>query len=155
MKFLIVSIILASSTFAQAQVIDRAELKKSLENVRSVPVKHDGVQGVWFPEKDAELLLDLVSTKLKLSLDIIDNQNVQIAALKSAVDGYKQSKNSYAELADFNRTMFDTAMKHLPDLTPPEPSWYESPEATFVYGLVLGGAIIFGTTYLSIKSLEK
>jgi hypothetical protein len=154
MKFLIVSILLAFSSVVHAQDIDRAAINEGLKNVRSVTLKHNGQEGVWFPKKDAEFLLDLVSTKLKLSLDIIDNQNIQIAALKSAVDGYKQSKDSYAELADFNRTMFDTAMKHLPELNPPEPSWYESPKATFIYGVVLGGAVVFGTTWLATQALD-
>lgn len=155
MRSLIVSTILIFSSVAYAQDIDRTAIRERLKTVRSVPLKHNGQEGVWFPKSDAEFMLDLVSNKLKLSLDIIDNQNVQIAALKSAVDGYKQSSKQYSELAELNRTMFDTAMKHMPDLHPPEPAWYESPKATFIYGLVAGGAIVFGTTYLATQALSK
>lgn len=154
MKFLIVSIILISNNLTYAQTINRYELKKYVENIHSVPVKHNGKDGVWFIKKDAELLLDLVSNKFKLSLDIIDNQNAQIIALKSAIDGYKSSKNLYLEMATFNRTMFETAMKYMPNLNPPEPSWYENSKASFIYGVVIGGVTIFGTTYLSTKALE-
>lgn len=155
MKFLIVLIISTFSVPALGQKLNREEIRKQLQGIQSVPLKHQGQEGVWFPKEDAELLLDLVSTKLKLSLDIIDNQDVQIKALQSAVDAYKLSNQSYLDLSNLNRSMFDTAMKHLPDLNPPELSWYESPKATFIYGLMVGGAVVFGTTYLATQALEK
>jgi len=156
MKSLLVSIICAFSTPAfAADQLDRTEINRSLSQIKSISLKHQGQDGVWFPRQDAEFLLDLVSTKLKLSLDIIDNQNTQIDALKSAVEGYKQSNKSYLELAELNRKMFDTAMQHIPNLNPPEPSWYENTKATFIYGLVVGGVVVFGTTYLATKALEN
>lgn len=155
MKFLIVLIISTFSVPALGQKLDRKEIRKQVRSIISVPLEYQGKEGVWFPKKDAELLLDLVSTRLKLTLDTIDNQDIQIQALQSAVDAYKLSNQSYLELSTLNKDMFDTAMKHLPDLNPPEPAWYESSTATFVYGIMVGGAVVFGTTYLSIKALEK
>lgn len=156
MRSLIVLIICAFSTSSlAAEQINRAEINKSISNIKSIPLKHQGKDGVWFSKTDAEILLDLITDKLKLSLDIIDNQSIQIAALKSAIDGYKQSNKSYLDLANLNRQMFDVAMKHLPDLNPPEPGWYESSTATFVYGLVVGGLVVFGTTYLATEALGK
>lgn len=155
MRFLLVSTILFFSSVANAQDINRSAINERLKQVQSIPLKHDGKEGVWFPKADAEFILDLVSTKLKLSLDIIDNQSIEIGALKSAVDGYKKSNEQYLKLADLNKAMFDVAMKHMPDLVPPAPSWYESPKATFIYGVVVGGAVVFGTTYLATKALSE
>lgn len=155
MKYLIVLIICAFSASSFGKKLDRSEINESISNIKSIPLKHNGKDGIWFPKEDAELLLNLVTNKFKLSLDIIDSQNLQIAAQKSAIDGYKLSNESYMDLSSLNKEMFDVAMKHLPDLNPPKPSWYESPKATFVYGLMVGGVVVMGTTYLATQALDS
>jgi hypothetical protein len=154
MRLLTVLIIFAFSATARADDLDREAINDALINIKAVKLKHDGQEGVWFPKADAEILLELVTNKLKLSLDTIDNQTIQINALKDAVNSYKESNASYAELADHNQQMFDIAMKHLPDLDPPEPSWYETPKATFVYGIIVGVGVAVGATLLAIESIE-
>ena len=71
------------------------------------------------------------------------------------MDGYKLSSESYMKMANLNHQMFSTAMKHMPDLNPPELSWYETPEATFIYGMIAGGIVVFSTTYLATKALDS
>jgi len=154
MRLLIASIIFGFSFNAFADDLDREAINDALINIKAVPLKHDGKEGVWFPKADAEILLELVTNRLKLSLDIIDTQTIQIKALKDVVESYKASNTSYAELAEHNQQMFDVAMKHIPELDPPEPSWYETPKATFIYGIIVGVAITAGTTYLAIQAVK-
>lgn len=154
MKFLIVLIISIFSTSAFGQKLNREEIRKQLQNIHSITLENQGKEGVWFPKESAELLLDLVSNKLKHSLDIIDNQDNQIKALQSTIDAYKLSNQSYIRLSELNKNMFDTAMENLANLDSSELSWYETPKATFIYGLIVGGVVVYGTTYLSIKALE-
>lgn len=155
MKFLIVLIISTFSVPVFGQKLNREEIRNQLNKISSISIEYQGKAGVWFSKEDAELLLDLVSNRLKQSFDIIDSQEIQIDALQSAVNAYKISNKSYSELSELNRNMFNVAMEHIPNANTTESSWYESPKATFIYGLIVGGVVIFGTTYLSIKALEQ
>lgn len=156
MRYLIALIVCAYSVPAfGSDDIDRTEINKALKNVQSKPLKHNGKDGVWFSKEDAAILLEIVQVKFKKSLDVIDNQNTQINALKSAVEGYKLSNKSYLNLSNLHKKMFDTTMKHLPDMIPEGPSWYESPEAMFFYGAVVGAVVVFGTTYLATRALGE
>jgi len=118
-------------------------------------MKVDGKDGIWFDAKSAEILLDLVQNRLKLALDIIDAQGSQIGSLNQAIAAYKLSSAQYQELASLNRSMFDTVMEQLPNLTPPEPPWYSSSRATFIYGVVVGGAVVFAASYLAVQTLDN
>ena len=153
MKFLTVLIILASSSVS-AQSIDRSKINQSLQEIKTIPLSNNGKDGVWFEKKDAEIVLDLVKNKFKLALDIIDDQAAQAESLKIAVEALKLSNQSYLDLADINKQMFDVAMKHMPDLDPPEPPWYKNSKATFVFGIIVGGATMFGSTYLAVRTLK-
>ncbi|MCK5601179.1 hypothetical protein KAR91_04895 [Candidatus Pacearchaeota archaeon] len=155
MRLLIVLIIFVFNSTALAENLDREAINDALINIKAIPLKHKGQEGIWFPKADSELLLKLVTNKLDLALDTIDNQTIQINALKDAVKSYKESNTSYAELADYNRKMFDVAMKHLPNLDPPpDMAWYKTPEATFIYGLVLGVGVTVGATCLAIEAVK-
>lgn len=151
MTFLIVSIIFA---FNVTDVnLDRSKINESLSAIESIPLKYKNKDGIWLSTKDSEILLDLVSTKLRLSLDIIDNQNIQINALKSAVESYKIVSNQYLKLSDLNKSMYDTAADSLSKITNISP-WYNSPEAMYIYGFISGAVVIMGTTYLATRVLD-
>jgi len=152
MIFLLASIIF---TFNVTDVnLDRSKINQSLSTITSVPLKYQNKEGIWLSTSDSEILLDLVSSKLKLSLDIIDNQNIQINALKSAVDSYKLSSSQYLELSKLNMAMYNTATNNLSKITNTH-SWYNSSEAMYIYGFVSGAVVIMGTTYLAVRLLDK
>ena len=85
MRLLIVWGILAFSIDASAEKLNRSELNKVLENLHPVKVKHQGKNGIWFSEEEAEGILGILDEKLPLALDIIDNQDIQIKALGAAI----------------------------------------------------------------------
>lgn len=154
MRFLIVLTILASSSISNAEKLNRSEINKSLAGIKSVPLIHKGQKGVWFPEADAEVLLNLVSIKLRLSLDIIDDQSDQIDKLNISIENYKEVSNNYKQLAQYNQDMFDIAMKHIPNLKPPEYSWYEKPGSMFMWGAITGAIVTLGLTYAAVSTVE-
>lgn len=153
MRYLIGLIICAySQDIWAATQLDRTEINNTLSTIHSVPLPNKGQDGIWFPKADAELLLDLVSGKFRLALDTIDEQTTEISALTAAVNSLKVSNQSYQDLANLNKQMFDTAMATIPKLVPPAPAWYENSKATYVYGVVTGGILVFGTTYLATQT---
>lgn len=155
MRFLIALIILASSFPVYAAKLDRSEINKTLKSIKSVSLTHKGQKGVWFPEADADILLNLVTEKFKLSLDIIDAQEEQSKAQKSAIDSYKLSGENYEKLATYNLNMFDVAMKHIPKLEPPDYSWYEKPGSTFIWGYVAGTVVTIVTAYVAVQAIDN
>jgi hypothetical protein len=143
MKFLIALIILGSD--GASTDLDRSEINKSIQNIRSVPLEHNGEEGVWYPKADAELLLGLIG-KLSLALDIIDDQSKQIKYLKISKNSYKEASQQYKGVAVMNKDMFNIAMTNLSSLEPVDYAWYETPTATFLYGLAVGvGVILFSS----------
>ena len=153
MRFLLALIVCVSSATASAEELNREEINKLLRSVQSVPIKHNGKDGVWFSANDAEALLSILETKLPAAFNIIDEQSKQIALLESSIASYKASNEQYKSLVDLNRQMFDTAMKYLPDLNPPQPAWYETPKATYIYGIITGAVIIVGSAWVLDSTL--
>lgn len=154
-KYLIVLISLIFSINTYGQSIDRLELNSSLSNIKATPVEHNGVNGVWFSNEDAEIILDVLEKKLPLAIDTIDKQDKQIQSLKIAVDSYKEVSKSYSDIADLNLKMFNVAMENVPKIIPSEPAWYESQKAMFMYGILVGGAVMLGSTYLAVQVLQQ
>ena len=60
MRFLVVLIISIYNTTALAQKLDRAVINQSLNGIKSVPLKHNSLNGIWFSTKDAEIILQLI-----------------------------------------------------------------------------------------------
>ncbi len=141
MIFLIALTILGSD----GSKLDRTEINNSIKGISSIPLQNNGVDGIWLSKVDAEKLFILVSERLPLALDIIDNQTNQIDFLKKSMDLYKLSLMQYKEIAELNGQMYSTAMENLLKLQPPELAWYESPKATFIYGFLVGAATIIGS----------
>jgi len=135
------------SSTANAE-LNRDEIKKDLKAIKSVTMAKDGVAGVWFDLGSADIILQMIEVKLPKALDIIDAQTEQINSLKLAVDQYKLSIDQYKDLATYNKNMLDIALKYFPDLKPPEYSWYEKPVSTFIYGILVGAAIIVTSSYV-------
>jgi hypothetical protein len=148
MRFLTALIVYIFSSTAYAQNVSRAEINSALESIKSIPLKHNGQEGVWFPKDDAEIILSIIEEKLPLTLDIIDKQSEQIKLLETALTSYKASNEHYKELVGLHRQMFDTAMKYLPKLDAPDPAWYETTKATYIYGVITGAALIVGAAWV-------
>ena len=152
MRLLSVLIVLISSNSVFAEELDRTEINLAIQSITSVKLIYDGKEGVWFPKKDAGTLLTLVDTKLKFALDTIDNQDNLLDIKDKSIELYKGSSLAYAELASLNKQMYDVAMEHIPSINK-KLSWYETPKATFVYGVIIGALVVVATTYLSIEAL--
>ena len=140
-KLLSVFVILISST-AYAVDLDRTQLRKDLQGINPIPSLNNNIKGIWFSSADADKILQILEVKLPQALDIIDAQSAQIENSNKAIDLYKTSNNQYKDLADYNRKMYDTAMKYFPDIKPPETPWYKSRTVLFVEGVVTGVAVI-------------
>ena len=152
MRLLITLGILACSFNAYAEKLDRTEINKALRDLKPVPLKNQGQDGIWFSTTDAEKLLGLIEKKLPQALDIIDAQDSQIATLKTSVDLYKATVSSYNDYATYNKNMLDTALKYFPELKPPEFPWYEKPAVTYIGGILTGAAIIVVSAYVLDKT---
>ena len=118
-RLLIVFVGLISSS-ANAEELNRDQLRKLVTGLNPVVTKNNGQDGIWFPKTDAERILEILEKRLPLALDIIDAQGKQIEALKGSVESYKASTALYQEYSEYNLKMFDVAMKSFPDLKPPE-----------------------------------
>jgi hypothetical protein len=153
-RLLIVFVGLISSS-ANAEELNRDQLRKLVTGLNPIVTKNNGQDGVWFPKTDAERILEILEKRLPLALDIIDAQGKQIEALKGSVESYKASMALYQEYSEYNLKMFDVAMKSFPDLKPPELGWYEKPSTTFVYGVVVGVVLVVTSAYVLDKSLHK
>jgi hypothetical protein len=140
-KLLSVFVILISST-AYAVDLDRTQLRKDLQGINPIPSLNNNIKGIWFSSADADKILQILEVKLPQALDIIDAQSAQVENNNKAIDLYKTSNNQYKDLADYNRKMYDTAMKYFPDIKPPETPWYKSRTVLFVEGVVTGVAVI-------------
>ncbi len=145
MRFLIVLTILVYSATASAQQLDRAEINKALQSIKSVPLKHKGQDGVWFSVDDADKLLQLVQKKLPQALDTIDAQTEQAKALNIAIDAYKTSNNQYLKVAELTMSALDVALKYIPQIIPPNPPWYKSGKAVYIYGVLTGAGAVIGS----------
>lgn len=142
MKSLIVSIILISNPVFAAGKINRAEINKSLSDITSVPLVHEGKQGVWFPAESADVVLQLIETTLPIALRIIDSQAEQILYLKDANLSYKTAIVQYKQVGDLNKEMYKIAMENLPKFSSLSPPWFDTTTAWFIYGIVVGVATI-------------
>ena len=140
-KLLSVFVILVSN-IAYASDLDRIQLRKDIQGITPIVLVNNGVKGIWFNTTDADKILQILEIKLPQALDIIDAQSNQITLANKSIDLYKTSNAQYKELADYNRQMYDTAMKYFPDIKPPETPWYESHKTIFLEGVVIGVAAI-------------
>jgi hypothetical protein len=144
-KLLLVLGTLACNT-ASAGKLDRSEINKLVKGLTPVVVKYQGQDGVWFSLSDAEKITEALQNRLVLALDIIDDQDSQIASLKTTVDLYKATVMSYNEYANYNKAMLDTALKYFPDLRPPETPFYEKSQVAFVGGVIAGVGMVWLTS---------
>jgi hypothetical protein len=152
MRLLIVLVGLAYSTSVHAQ-INRAEINKALKSINPpVKIKHQGKDGLWFPEDEAETILRLLEEKLPQALDLIDSQEKQAAALKSAIEGYKAASTSYKDVANFNQNALKVALSYFPELNPPKYSWYEGRTAFYMYGVLTGVTVIIVSAWVLDKT---
>lgn len=140
MKFLIGLIILGSNSLPNE--LDRSTINNSLHDIKSVELDYKDKEGVWFSKTDAEIILNLISDKLILALDIIDNQTLEIDLLKNSIKSYKLSIQQYKNLSDLNLKMYNITMEHISNMEHVEYVWYESSTATFVYGIIIGVSVI-------------
>jgi len=151
MRLLTVLGILAFSTTANAEKLDRTEINRALKSLKPTQVKFQGKDGVWFSEDQAEIVLGLLEDKLPSALDLIDSQDMQITALKNAVNAYKISTNSYKETATYYQQGLNDVLQAFPKLKPVQYSWYEDRTATYIYGIITAA----GTIALSAWILDK
>jgi hypothetical protein len=100
-------------------------------------------------------VLEVLGKRLPLTLDIIDDQDRQIGLLKESVSLYKSSSLLYQDYSKYNQQMLEVAMKSLPNLQPPSPSWYERPHTTFMSGVVVGITVVVVSAVVLNKSLGK
>jgi len=148
---LVVLGIWACSATVYAEKLDRTEINKLIKGLNPVALKYQDKDGVWFSASDAERIAEALQKKLPLALDIIDNQDTQITALKTSVDLFKATVKSYDDYADYNKSMLDTALKYFPELKPPELPFYEKSPIAFIGGVVVG----VGTMWLASQVVNN
>jgi len=153
-RLLIVFVSLTSSS-AYADTLNRDQIRKLVEGLTPTATKYNGQDGVWFNKVDAEKVLEVLGKRVPLALDIIDGQDKQIGLLKESVELYKSSSLMYQDYSKYNQQMLEVAMKSLPDLQPPQLSWYEKPHSTFLGGVVVGITLVVTSAIVLNKSLGK
>ena len=146
-KLLIICAIFTSSFAFADDKIDRTQLNADLASLQPVVVVNNGIKGVWYTPTDATKILDIISKRLPLALDIIDGQTRQVAVLNSAITDYTSVIKQYKDISDLKQKMFDTVMGNLDKLTPPPDPWYESHRLIFSIGVISGVAVTIGAAY--------
>ena len=148
MRLLIVLGTLAFSIPAYSDDLNRSAINRELQTLNPVKLRHSGRDGVWFSEKNAEIIYLIIDDKLSKAFDLIDTQSYQIKVLKSSIDSYKESVRLYSEYAEYNRQMLEVALKYFPKLEQPKLSWYETRTSSYIYGVLTGVAIIVTSAYV-------